>query len=53
MLPLPLQLAPLENVVADPVSIVLVAFGALFVGAASLVFGYLSLRGVIAALAPA
>lgn len=49
---LPLQLAPLGNIVADPVSILLVAFGALFVGGASAVFGYLSLRGAIAAMTP-
>ena len=48
----PLQLSPLGNIVADPVSIILVALGALFVGGASLVFGYLSLRGAIAAVAP-
>lgn len=48
----PLQLESLQAVVADPLSIVLVVFGALFLGTAMLVMGYLSIGGVVAALAP-
>jgi hypothetical protein len=49
---LPLQYAELGNVVADPISVVLVAFGAVLVGAPSLAFGYLSMRGLVAAVTP-
>lgn len=49
---LPLQLGNLEAIVADPLSIVLLVFGALFIGAAMLVMGYLSIGGVLSVLAP-
>lgn len=49
---LPLQYAQLGNIVADPISVVLVALGAVLVGVPSLVFGYLSLRGLLAAATP-
>ena len=49
---LPLQLAELANIVADPVSIVLVLVGLLVLGAAGGAFGYLSLRAAVAALVP-
>lgn len=49
---LPLQYAQLGNIVADPIAVVLIAFGAVFVAAPSLAFGYLSMRGLVAAVTP-
>lgn len=49
---LPLQFGPFTPVLADPLSVVLLAVALLVIGGASAVFGYLSLRGVVAAVAP-
>jgi hypothetical protein len=49
---LPLQLGPLTPVVSDPLSVVLIVVAVAILGGASAVFGYLSLRGVVAAVAP-
>lgn len=46
----PLQAGDLTSIVADPISLVLVALGALFVGFASLLFGYMALRGLAAGI---
>jgi hypothetical protein len=49
---LPLQFGPFAPVVANPLSVVLLVVAFVLLGGSSLVFGYLSLRGAIAALAP-
>lgn len=46
------QVAPVRNVVTDPLSILLLAVGALLVAFSLGLFGYLSLRGVFAAVTP-
>lgn len=40
------------NILGDPISIVLVAMGALLVGFAMTVFGYLSLGAVVSLVTP-
>ena len=40
------------NVMSDPISAILIAVGSLLVGFASLLFGYMTLRGVIAGVLP-
>jgi len=47
-----LQLGPFAPIFANPVSVVLVVVSLVLLGGASAVFGYLSLRGVLAALTP-
>lgn len=49
---LPLQFGPFTPVLADPVSVVLLVVALALLGGASGVFGYLSLRGALAALLP-
>lgn len=49
---LPLQLGNLLPIASDPVSVLLLLAGNVLLGVAVLVMGYLSLGGVVAALAP-
>lgn len=53
---IPLQIGDLGTVVgtvaSDPVSLLLLVIGNLLMGVAFLVVGYLSLGGVVAAIAP-
>lgn len=46
------QVEPVRNVVADPLSILILAVGALLVAFSLGLFGYLSARGLLAAIVP-
>lgn len=50
--PLVAQAWILRNILADPLSILLLALGALLVAFSLGLFGYLSLRGALAAILP-